>query len=45
MKGIVGGNAENSGEIRFGEESILVVYRGYDHVGAGGIILSYIYNS
>ena len=41
MKGIVGENYEDYGEIRFGEEGIAVVYRGYTHGGVRGIILSY----
>ena len=44
MKGIVGRNAKDSGEVRFGEEGIAVVYHGDAHVGSGGIIISYIYN-
>ena len=44
MKDIVGRNAKDSGEVRFGEEGVAVVYHGYAHVGAGGIIISYIYN-
>ena len=44
MKGIVGGNAKNSGEARFGEEGLTVVYLGDANVGAGGIILRYIVN-
>ena len=45
MKGTVGGNAEDSGEIRFGEEGLAVVYCVDAHVGAGVIILSYISNT
>ena len=33
MKGILGGNAKDSGEIQFGEEGLAVVYRGDAHVG------------
>ena len=43
-KGIVGGNAVDFGEVRFGGEGTAVVYHGDDHVGSGGIILSYISN-
>ena len=45
VKGIVGGNGKDSGEIRFGEEGLAVVYRGDTHGGAGGLILSCISNS
>ena len=44
VKGIIGGNAEDSDEIRFGIEVIVVVYRGDTCVGVRVIILSYIYN-
>ena len=44
MKGIVGGNSKDYGEVRFEEEILAVVYRGDVHVGAGGIILSFIAN-
>ena len=44
MKGIVGGNPKNSGEVRFREEGLTVVYLGDANVGAGGIILRYIVN-
>ena len=44
VKGIVGGNGKDSGEIRFGEEGLAVVYLGDAYVGAGGIILSFIAN-
>ena len=35
MKGIVGGNSNDSVEVQFGEEGITVVYRGNAHVGSG----------
>ena len=41
MKGIVGGNAEDYGEIRFGEEVLSIVYRGDTHGGVRRIILIY----
>ena len=44
VKSIVGGNADDYGEVRFWEEGLTVVYRGDTHCGAGGIILSYISN-
>ena len=44
MKGIVGGIAKDSGKVYFGEEVLVVVYHGDDHVEAGGIILIYIDN-
>ena len=44
MKGIVGGNTKDSGDVRFGEEVLQVVYRGDTHGRARGIILSYISN-
>ena len=44
VKGILGGNAEDSGEIRFGEEGITVVYLEYTNDGVRGKILSYIDN-
>ena len=44
MKGILGGNAKDYGEVRFGEEVVVVVYHGDSHVGAGGLIISYISN-
>ena len=45
MKGIVGGYSKDSGEVRFGEEGLAVVYLVDAHVGAGGVIISYIANS
>ena len=44
VKGIVGGNSEDSSEVRFGEEVHAVVYCGDNHVGSGGITLIYIDN-
>ena len=44
VKGIVGGNAENYGEIRFGEEGITVVYHGDTHGRVQGRIIIYISN-
>ena len=41
MKRIVGGDAEDSGEVHFGEEGLAVIYRGDTHIGAGLTILSY----
>ena len=43
-KGIVGGNAKDSGDIQLWEEGLTVVYRGDTHVGVWGTILSYIAN-
>ena len=44
VKGIVGRNAEDYGEVRFGEEGLEVVYHGDNHVGTGEKILRYITN-
>ena len=43
-KGIVGGNAEDFGEVRFWEEGLVVVYCGDTRGGEGRVILSYIAN-
>ena len=44
MKGILGGNSEDSGEIWFGEEGLVVFYHGDTHGGVRGIIISCIDN-
>ena len=44
MKGIVGGNSENSGDIRFGEEGLDLIYHVDTHGGSQEIIIMYIYN-
>ena len=45
VEGIVGRNAKDSGDIRFGDEGLTVVYRGDNHGWLLGIIISYIANS
>ena len=40
MKGTVGGNAKDYGEVCFGEEGLAVVYHIYTHSGPEGIIIS-----
>ena len=42
MKGTVGENSNDYGEVQFVEEGLTVFYRGYYHGAAGRIILSYI---
>ena len=44
VKVILGGNAEDSDEVWFGEECLAVVYHGETHIGSGGVILNYIDN-
>ena len=44
VKGIIGGNAKNSGKIRVGEECLAVIYHGCTHGGLRGKILRYIAN-
>ena len=44
VKGIVGGNADDYGDIQFGKEVLAVFYCGDTHGGVWGIILSYIAN-
>ena len=44
VKGIVGGNSENSGDIRFGEEGLDLIYHVDTHGGSQEIIIMYIYN-
>ena len=42
VKVIIGGNSKNSGEVRFGEEDLAVVYHVDSHVGAGGVIIIFV---
>ena len=44
VKGIVGGNAEDFGEVRSWEEGLVVVYCGDTRGGEGRAIIRYIAN-